>query len=91
MKFLTVTLLICLLSIVCSGEDTTAADKEETTTTSKEGDGGAQETPDVKTDDHPKDKPDMSPIDFVQEVIRNAMKRISSGFQDTVKIMPFSF
>uniref|UniRef100_A0A182JSZ0 Secreted protein n=1 Tax=Anopheles christyi TaxID=43041 RepID=A0A182JSZ0_9DIPT len=92
MKFLTIAFLFCVLSAVC-GEDTTATDKEQTTTAATKGEGLTEsvETPHVETDDSPKDKPDMSPIDFLQEVIRNAMKRVSSGFKDSISVVPFTF
>uniref|UniRef100_A0A6E8VQB7 Uncharacterized protein n=1 Tax=Anopheles coluzzii TaxID=1518534 RepID=A0A6E8VQB7_ANOCL len=89
MKFLTITLLVCLLSVVCCEEASTAAEKEQATTEASDSEEAAGKA-DLEKDDGPKDKPDIDPVDFLVDVIKNGMKRVS-GFRDAISVLPFSF
>ncbi|XP_052894715.1 uncharacterized protein LOC128302040 [Anopheles moucheti] len=94
MKLFAVLFLIGVLTIACAKsaptemkEETTTASEPETSDSTPESD----ESPDVKTDDNAKDKPDLSPIDFVSEVIKSAMDRVTSRLKERVNVVPFSF
>ncbi|XP_316528.3 uncharacterized protein LOC1277095 [Anopheles gambiae] len=89
MKFLTITLLVCLLSVVCCEEASTAAEKEQATTETSDSEEAAEQ-PNVEKDDSPKDKPDIDPVNFLVDVIKNGMKH-ASGFRDAISVLPFSF
>uniref|UniRef100_A0A182YNS5 Uncharacterized protein n=1 Tax=Anopheles stephensi TaxID=30069 RepID=A0A182YNS5_ANOST len=67
-------------------------EKEQTTAAPKADDDSQKEsveTPNVKTDDSPRDKPDMSQVDFMQQVITSVMKQVADGFKDRLKVLPF--
>uniref|UniRef100_A0A182WBZ9 Uncharacterized protein n=1 Tax=Anopheles minimus TaxID=112268 RepID=A0A182WBZ9_9DIPT len=80
--------------VICAAPTTTAPEKEETTTPPEPKDDSPSEsveTPDVKTDDHQKDRPDMNPMEFVQNVIKAVMDRVFPGAKNIPEILPFSF
>ncbi|XP_053663645.1 uncharacterized protein LOC128712798 [Anopheles marshallii] len=94
MKLYTVLFLISVLMVICA-ESATTAKKVETTTApepeNSDSPSESDESPDVKTGDSSKDKPDMSPIEFMTEVIKSAMQRVTSGLKERVNVAPFSF
>uniref|UniRef100_A0A182SCI0 Salivary secreted peptide n=1 Tax=Anopheles maculatus TaxID=74869 RepID=A0A182SCI0_9DIPT len=75
MKCFPVLILFFSLLTIISAAPVAEAEKEQTTAAPEAKDDSQKEsvqTPNVKTDDSPRDKPDMSPVDFMQQVITNA-------------------
>nr|ABI83756.1 putative salivary protein 8.2 [Anopheles funestus] len=95
MKFFTILFLFTILTVICAKPATTAADKEQTTA-APESEKGANPTesvdsPDVKTDDKAKPRPDMKPIEIIQQVIKDAIERVSGGLTESAKFPLFHF
>ncbi|XP_035910591.1 uncharacterized protein LOC118511515 [Anopheles stephensi] len=91
MKCFAVLLLFSLLATIAAAP-VAEPEKEQTTAAPKADDDSQKEsveTPNVKTDDSPRDKPDMSQVDFMQQVITSVMKQVADGFKDRLKVLPF--
>ncbi|XP_050076005.1 uncharacterized protein LOC126563408 [Anopheles maculipalpis] len=91
MKCCIVLLLFSLLAVIYAAP-VPEAEKEQTTAAPDKEDESQKEsaeTPTVQSDDSPKDKPDMSPVDLMQQVITGVMKKFTDGFRDNLKVMPF--
>uniref|UniRef100_A0A182MBB1 Transmembrane protein n=1 Tax=Anopheles culicifacies TaxID=139723 RepID=A0A182MBB1_9DIPT len=89
LKLLTVLFLVGMLAVICAAP--VAAPEKEETTTKEDSTTKSADSPDVKTDDHPKDMPDMKPMEFMQNVIKAAMDRVFPGAKNIPSVLPFQF